>query len=313
MSRKRSFWTTLVLLIGVFFIQAATAVADAVEQRLAELPAHVKERTREMIRAGIDTEDAFQLIQSMHANRFEAEQMLKAQSIVLEAQVTGLPSRPVINRALEGVAKQVPPERTLQAMETVRSRYAFAYGQARLLVDQKDDGARLGNMLAESLAAGFHEEDASHMVSRLQEHSPQLSKDQLNQLAAACLAMLRDMSRLGVSSNLSAQVISEAISMGFSTNDIASMHQSMLAQAQTHSAQSVAQGFAQAMQQGQASHGMSSPGQSGASGSGKSRRYERVRWNRRRRRLRRAWRSRRRGAWRLRRRRQPLITSRPSW
>jgi hypothetical protein len=268
MSRKRSVWTTIALLIGVFFIPTSTAFADMVDQRLAELPAQVQERTREMIRAGVDTEDAVQLVQSMQADRFEPEQMLKAQAIVLEARGEGLPSRPVINKALEGVAKQVPPERTLQAMETVRSRYAFAYGQAQSLVDQKDDSEHIGNLLAESLAAGFRPEDASHVVSRLREHSPKLGKDQLNHLVAACLAMLRDMSRLGVASNLSAQVITEAVTKGFNTDDIASMHQSMLAQAQTHSAQSVAQGFAQAMQQGQTAHGMSSPGQSGASGSG---------------------------------------------
>jgi len=268
MSRKRFFWTTLALLIGVFFIPAAAVYADEVDQRLAELPAQIKERAREMIRSGVDSEDAVQLVQSMHVNRFETEQMLNAQSIVLKARAEGLPSRPVINKALEGVAKQVPPEGILQAMESVRSRYAFAYGQARSLVDQKDDGERLGNLLAESLAAGFHEEDASHVLSLLQAHSRKLSKDQLNQLAAASLAMLRDMSRLGVSSDLSGQVISEAIAKGFSTDDIASMHQSMMAQAQTHSIQSLAQGFAQAMQQGQTAHGMSSPGQSGAGGSG---------------------------------------------
>ena len=268
MSQEKSVWTTIALLIGVFFIPTSTAFADAVDQRLAELPAQVQERTREMIRAGVDAEDAVQLVQSMRADRFEPEEMLKAQAIVLEARAEGIPSRPVINKALEGVAKQVPPERTLQAMETVRSRYAFAYGQARSLVDQKGDSEYLGNLLAESLAAGFRPEDASHVVSRLRELSRKLGQDQLNDLAAACLALLRDMSRLGVESNLSAQVISEAVSRGFSTDEIASMHQSMLAQAQTHSAQSVAQGFAQAMQQGQTGHGMSSPGQSSASGSG---------------------------------------------
>jgi len=267
MNRKKSFGTTILLLTGVLFILAATASADEVEQRLSQLPPPVQERTREMIRAGVRTEDAVQLVQGMQTNRFQMEHMLKAQAIVLEAQNKGLPTMPVINKALEGMAKQVPPERTLQAMETVRSRYVFAYGQSSALTSEKKHAERLGNLLAESLAAGFSEQDASRTISRLQEQSPTLSTDGLSQLAEACLAMARDMSRLGVSSALTGQVISGAITNGLSASAIAGMNQSMLAQSQNQSAQSLAQGLAQGLQ-GQTSHGMNSPGQSGVGGSG---------------------------------------------
>ena len=267
MNRKKSFGTTIGLLTGVLFILAATASADEVEQRLSQLPTSVQERTREMIRAGVRTEDAVQLVQGMQTNRFQMEHMLKAQAIVLETQNKGLPPMPVINKALEGMAKQVPPERTLQAMETVRSRYAFAYGQSSALTPEKKHAERLGNLLAESLAAGFSEQDASRTISRLQEQSPTLSTDGLSQLAEACLAMARDMSRLGVSSALTGQVISGAITNGLSASAIAGMNQSMLAQSQNQSAQSLAQGLAQGLQ-GQTSHGMNSPGQSGVGGSG---------------------------------------------
>jgi len=270
MNRKKSFGTTIVLLTGVLFILvilAAAASADEVDQRLSQLPTPVQERTREMIRAGVRTEDAVQLVQGMQTNRFQMEHMLKAQAIVLEAQNKGLPTMPVINKALEGMAKQVPPERTLQAMETVRSRYVFAYGQSSALTSEKKHAERLGNLLAESLAAGFSEQDASRTISRLQEQSPTLSTDGLSQLAEACLAMARDMSRLGVSSALTGQVISGAITNGLSASAIAGMNQSMLAQSQNQSAQSLAQGLAQGLQ-GQTSHGMNSPGQSGVGGSG---------------------------------------------
>jgi len=71
----------------------------------------------------------------------------------------------------------------------------------------------------------------------------------MDELAAACLAMVRDMSRLGVASTLSSQVISSALSHGLNAASIAGMHQSMLTQSQTHSAQTVAQGLAHGMQQ----------------------------------------------------------------
>ena len=255
---------------------ASPVFADIVDQSLVQLPVSIKDRTREMIQKGISSEDAIQFIQAMNANRFQEEQILKAQAIVLEAQGRGFPTKPIINKAFEGMAKQVPPERTLQAMGAVSSRYAFAFEQARSITQNTDQIGRLGNMLAESLAAGFKEQDASQIMGQLQEQSPKMNQNQMDELAAACLALARDMSRLGVASTLSSQVISSALSQGLNAASIAGMHQSMLAQSQTHSAQTVAQGLAHGMQQGQSAQGLGGMtggqaghgGQEGSGGSG---------------------------------------------
>jgi hypothetical protein len=276
MSLKKSFWKTIVFLFGGALLLASPVFADPVDQSLAQLPAAVKDRAREMIQKGIAGEDAVQFINAMNANRFQEEQILKAQAIVIEAQGRGLPAKPIINKAFEGMAKQVPPERTLQAMGAVSSRYAFAFEQARSITQNTEQIGRLGNMLAESLAAGLKEQDASRIMDHLQERSPQMSQNQMDELAAACLAMARDMSRLGVSSNLSSEIISNALSKGFTAASVAGMHQSMLAQSQTHSAQTVAQGLAHGMQQGQSTQGLGGMtggqaghgGQGGAGGSG---------------------------------------------
>ena len=272
MRHKNYFWTTFVFLSGVVFLLASTAFADTVEQSLGQMPASIKDRTRAMIQKGVPGEDAIKLIQAMVANRFQEEQVLKAQAIVLEAQGRGLPTKPIINKAFEGMAKQVAPERTLQAMEAVSSRYAFAFDHARSITKNTEQVGRLGNMLAESLAAGLKEQDASQVMSRLKEQSLKTDQEQMNELAAACLAMARDMSRLSVSSTLSSQVISNALSNGLDAASIASMHQSLLAQSQTHSAQAVAQGLAQGMQHGQTVQGLGSTtgGQSGPGGHGGS-------------------------------------------
>ncbi len=284
MSYKKFFCTTLMFLAGGVFLLASTVFADAVEQGLVQMPAPIKERAREMIQKGVPSEDAIQLIQTMNSNRFQKEQMLKAQTIVLETQGRGLPTKPVINKAFEGIAKHVTPERTLQAMETVRTRYAFAFDHARSIAKNEEQTGRLGNMLAESLAAGLKEQDASRIITRLQEQSQKKNQDQVNELAAVCLAMARDMSRLGVSSSMSSQVISSALSKGLNASDIAGMHQSLLAKSQTHSAQVVSQELARGLQHGQSAQeqggtagdqsghgGQSSSGDSGGSnGSGGS-------------------------------------------
>lgn len=272
MRYKSSIWTTFMILVGGVFLLASTVFADAVEQSLAQMPAPIKDRTRVMIQNGVSSGEAIQLVHAMNANRFQEEQILKAQGIVLESQSRGLPTKPVINKAFEGMAKQVAPERILQAMEAVCSRYAFAFEQARSLAREGEPIGRLGNMLAESLSAGLKEQDASQIISQLQGQSTKMNQGQIEELAAACLAMARDMSRLGVSSNLSSQVISSALSSGFNAASIAGMHQSMLAQSQAHSAQSVVQGLAHGMQQGQSAPGLGgmSGGQAGHGGQGGS-------------------------------------------
>ncbi len=271
MSYMKSFWATFMFLAAGILLLTSTVFADAVEQSLVQMPAPVKDRTRAMIQKGVSSEDAIQLVQAMNANRFQEEQILKAQAIVLEAQGRRLPTKPVINKAFEGMAKKVAPERTLQAMEAVSSRYAFAFDQARSITKNTEQVGRLGNMLAESLAAGLKEQDASQVMGHLQEQSPKMNQDQMDELTAACLAMARDMSRLGVSSTLSSQVIASALSNGMNAASIASMHQSLVAQSQTHSAQAVAQGLSQGMQgQSAQGHGGIAGGQSGQIGQGSS-------------------------------------------
>ena len=233
MSYKKSFWTTFAFLSGVVFLLASTVFADTVEQSLVQVPAPIKDRTRAMIQKGVPSEDAIQLIQAMIANRFQEEQILEAQAIVLEAQGRGLPTKPVINKAFEGMAKQVAPERTLQAMEAVSARYAFAFDQARSITKNAKQLDGLGTCSPRALPAGLKEQDASQVMSQLQEKSLKMNQDQMDELAAACLAMARDMSRLGVSSTLSSQVIASALSNGLSAASIASMHQSVVAQSQT--------------------------------------------------------------------------------
>jgi hypothetical protein len=124
------------------------------------------------------------------------------------------------------MAKQVPPDRILQAMEAVTSRCGFAFDRARAVTQNPDQIERLGSMLAESLAAGFKEQDASHVLSRLQDQSATMSPSRMDELVAACLAMARDWSRLGIPSELASRVISNALSNGTSAAGVASIDRS---------------------------------------------------------------------------------------
>jgi hypothetical protein len=255
MNRMKYFWMTFVFLAGVLFLEASAVLADPVSQSLAALPAAIQERTREMIRAGVSAEDAVQLVQGMHTQRFPDEHVLRAQAIVLDAQREGIPARAVINKALEGMAKQVPSERILQAMEDVKDRYAFAFGAVRPLPARKDQAGRLATLLAEGLAAGLSQPSAAAIMAQLREQSGQMKADELSELAAVSLELARDMARLGVAPATASEVVTAALSKGFSAHDINAMHQSLMTQSRSHSPQTVAQGFAAAVQQGQMPHG----------------------------------------------------------
>jgi hypothetical protein len=268
MNRRKYVWTTLAFLAAFLCVPATAVRADSVSQALAPLPAAVQDRAREMQRAGVSSEDAVRLVQAMQAHAFSEDLMLKAQSIVLEAQREGLPPRPVINKALEGMAKQVPPERILHAMEEVRSRYAFAFGMARSLAVRGDQVSRLGTLMAEALAAGLSRQQATDIMARLQERSGQTPPGELVELAVASLEMARDMARLGVAPGTASEVVTAALSKGFSAHDVNAMHQSLMSQSQSHSPQAVAKGFAAAVQQGQAPQGAGHGGSMGAGSSG---------------------------------------------
>jgi hypothetical protein len=259
--------TAFLILFAAYLAAVPAALAQTPGQDTGQLPAAAAETAAKMTATGVPSEDALKLARALHASGFEAVQIERAQAIVIEVRKQGLPVRPVIHKALEGMAKRIPPERILSAMEAVKLRYAFAFEEARSLSPQKDQVETLGNLLAESLAAGLEASDASRLVDRLKALSGSAAPGRKDP-AAACLAMLRDMTRLGIGSELSTRVALEALARGLDAQEIAGLHQSLLSRAQSQPAQEVARGFAQAMQKGETPHGATSPGQSGAAGSG---------------------------------------------
>jgi hypothetical protein len=202
---------------------------------------------------------------AMRNGGWPEDAVTRAQDIVREAHQQGLPTEPIVNKALEAIAKRVPPARALQAMEAVRARYSIAYAHARGLARRPEQVSSLAHVMAEALTAGLREPQLEDIVQALQAQSQRLDEDGMRELGAACLAMARDMSRLGISSALTGEVVAGAVSAGLNAAAVASMNQGLIAQSQSQSAQSVAEGLAHGVSQGHgaAAHG----GQGGAGGS----------------------------------------------
>ena len=205
------------------------------------------------------------LVSAMRDGGWPEDAVIRAQGISRQAQQRGEPTQPIVNKALEAIAKRVPPARALQAMEAVSARYSVAYAHARVLARRPEQVSSLAQVMAEALTAGLREPQLEDIVQALQAQSHRYDGDGMRDLAAASLGMARDMSRLGVSSALTGEVVAGAVSAGLNAAAVASMNQGLIAQSQSQPAQSVAEGLAHGVSQG---HGAATQGGHGGTGSG---------------------------------------------
>ena len=70
------------------------------------------------------------LTRAMLQSKFNEQQIQLSHALMIEAKNSGLPVQPLMNKAFEGMAKNVSPPLIVSAMETVQSRNAFAYQRA---------------------------------------------------------------------------------------------------------------------------------------------------------------------------------------
>ena len=256
---KKIFITIFCLL---FF--AAIALADVVDDRLPpETPDQLKASTRQMMQAGLKGDDAIKMTRSMLENEFTMDNALKAQQIIMKAHNLGLPIEPLENKAFEGMTKNVKADRIIRAMQTVLSRYAFAYERAAVLSKQKEQLSRLGNTLAAGLAAGLNNQDAAQICSTVQNRA-QNTDD--NTLAFETLKTARDMARLRVDSKAVADVLIQALQKGYSSEEMKTMRAAFMSHSRTTSPQNLAKSYSRAIQHGKSTHGLESPGGKGHSG-----------------------------------------------
>jgi hypothetical protein len=266
---------TTFIIIYCILLSVAIAFGDEVDDRLPKtVPQELKARTRNMIHTGINSDDAIEITGAMLQHQFEIRHILDAQKIIVDTHKKGLPTAPVMNKAYEGMSKQVTAGNIVQAMQKVQSRYNFAYDQADEITKQHQQKNQLGNILAAGLAAGINQVDATKIMNTLKSRAQNMNPAQLNTLAVESLKTVRDMARLGVSSKASADVVGQALQKGYSSDDMKSMRSSFISQSQHTSPQNLVKNYSKAIQsgksfQGTGTHGGShsgSPGDAGGNG-----------------------------------------------
>jgi len=231
---------------------ASVAFGDEVDKALSNIATEqLRASTRQMIRLGVKSDDAIGMTRVMLENRFRQENALRAHETIIRAKEEGLPVEPIMNKAHEGIAKRVKEENIIQAMETVRSRYAFAYEKAREVTQDQAQIRRIGNHIAEGVTAGMTDSDIHRIMHQLKFRSRQMMSAQRIGLATETFRAVREMARFGVSSELATEVAYEALRHQYSSDQMARMRQAFISHSRNTSPHIVAEGYSGAIQRGQ--------------------------------------------------------------
>ncbi len=259
-------------LILLFLIPAyvSAVYGDEVDTGLpGQATVQVRTSTRQMIQTGVDRDEAIRMTRLMLQNQFTEREVLRAHEMIMNANGKGLPASPIINKAFEGMTKQVQATNIIQAMETVQKRYAVAHTYATRVATQKTSRDLVQNTLAQGLAAGLKESDVQTMTNALLQRArtESMSAARLGPLAAETFAAARDMARLGTSSEATGTLICQAIQHRYNERELQMLSKSFTSQSRQVAPATLASRYAEAIRGGTTADGLGSYGVQGGSSS----------------------------------------------
>ena len=234
----------------------------------------LKANEQQMVRLGIPKEDALTLSRMMVESHFQEQHAIHVQRLLIETVESNLPYEPLLNKAFEGIAKKIAPEKIVQAMSKTQTRYATAYNLASQVVKSKAKAKQIGDILADGLAAGMHIHDSSRVMEAVRQAVQHMTRTQAEDLTLQTALTARSMSRLGVSSQATADIACRALAKGYSSQEMEQLQHTFTRQAAHKSSQRLAAQFSRAIQSGarpggsRGGFGGSSGGRGGRSGGG---------------------------------------------
>jgi hypothetical protein len=249
-SMKKNYMYPVFIWFSLFLTALSAYGADQSLKLPASWSHELQAATKSLIQAGLEQDDAVLMTKTMIQARFNRRQIIEAQHIIGRTIKNNLPVEPVMNKAYEGMAKQVPAQSIVRAMKQVKSRYEHAYALAGQLSKQKDTVHQLGREMAAGLAAGMSRKDMDQLVQQLQHRERQMDPVASQKLASECLLTARDMARQGVSSATAAQVVNRAMEKGFGAREMRSMRSSFMHRGARGSAESLAKSYSKAIASG---------------------------------------------------------------
>jgi hypothetical protein len=243
---KRIYLAIVFVLLNVSY-----ALCDEVDDTLQNTTTQeIKSSTRLLIQNGIPGDEAIKLTRLMIKEQFKQKDVLRAHEIIMNAKQEGLPPEPIMNKFYEGIAKQVRNENILQAMERVRSRHAFANEEAKKMVQKQDQVNSLRDIISDSSAAGISNEDIGHIMSEFQKRAEQMERIHADELAMESFKTARFMARVGVPSQETKEVISQALRHRYTAWDMITLRTRFKAQYGHSDPESLAREYKRQIQKG---------------------------------------------------------------
>jgi hypothetical protein len=117
---------------------------------------------------GVPAQAARDMLTTMHRYGFAPEHVGRVQQETIRCAKAGLPAEPMMNKAMEGMAKQASEQQILAAMTAVHSRYAQANRLAKTISEEKETVDAVMQAIADSLAAGMQTRDMEAVAAHLE-------------------------------------------------------------------------------------------------------------------------------------------------
>lgn len=235
---------TVVIILSLLIYVSVGFTEEAVNQTANQA------KVRAMINAGVSAGDAENISVLMQKHHVGSAHREAAFQVMIDTAQKGLPIRPVINKVFEGLAKKAPGPAIVQAMQKTCSRYEFAYRKTMDISRNKRQTKRLGNTIAEALAAGLRTEDIDRILDSVRERIRDHKNKENKSLPEEAFNTARTMARLGVDSSKTAEVVCRALQNNFSAKEMKIMHGRFVKQTQNISAEKAADQYSKSLTRG---------------------------------------------------------------
>jgi uncharacterized membrane protein YgcG len=155
---------------------------------------------------GVQAEQALKL-----QHHFQEREMAQIRDMIQSARELGVPVKPVIDKALEGIAKKVSADNIVRAMAHVRDRYAAAQEEAGHLAPDPALRQTMTRTLFQAMTAGLTVENMSAIAANIRNRQQEMAQDERAELARNTFVSARDMVRLGAEPEQVKEILSLAL------------------------------------------------------------------------------------------------------
>ncbi|MCP4338177.1 MAG: hypothetical protein GY799_04670 [Desulfobulbaceae bacterium] len=242
---------TIRLFIIVLF--TVTTMAHAADSQFlsSQNSENVQQMSKEISTLGVPEVKVQRMFTRMHQNHYQQQNIVRAKQVVMGAAQKGLPTEPIINKAMEGMVKLAKEQQVIKAMEAVRNRHEYAYKLAKSLSNNKNASHKMAGAIADSLTAGMNTQDMDRVASQLQTQTRQQTKNQAEDLSFQTMQTVRTMARLGTPASDVSDTICLALQHQYNAEQMAQLRHNFSRDTQQTSAKQLTRQYANSIDKGE--------------------------------------------------------------